>query len=134
MKKLFEFLQQGRTVLALALFFGGTIQLTKAFGLMFPWFMLAISVPVLALMLWYLLSSWHVEHQGYLIANTGSSGMAFLFSLFILLRVHEVVNDSEMKLYLLISLCFGIAGICFGVFIEWCVKPWQKGRKGSEGS
>lgn len=131
MKRLFEFLQQGMTVVILALFFGGTVQLTKTFGPVPTWFILITSAIIFALMLWCLLSSWHVEHQGYIIANTGSSGMGFLFSLFILLRVHEVVNDPEMKLFLLISFCFGIAGICFGVFIEWCVKPWKEGGEGS---
>lgn len=131
MKELFKFLQQGRTVVALALYFGGTIELTKAFGLIPTWFILVTSATIFALMLWYLLSSWHVEHQGYLIANIGSSGMGFLFSLFIILRVNGVVNDPQMKLFLLIGFCFGLAGICFGTFIEWCVKPWQKGRGGS---
>lgn len=123
MKKIFELLQRGPVVVALALLFGATFELGKIFGMIVPWLMLIPSGIVLALVIWYLCSSWNMKKRGYLIANIGSSVMGFLFSLCLIAWSEGYMTIPEMRLYWMFIFSFGVVGVCWGTFLEWCVEP-----------
>lgn len=129
MQKIFEILQKPWCPVILGILFLSVAKWTKDFGLTATWIILVASAIVFILVLWNLLSSWEVKRQGYLIANAGGALSGIISSLIIFAYAYGNMNDSQLNLFLLISFCMGIAVFGWGIFNEWCVRPWN-GDKG----
>lgn len=133
MKKIFQILQQPWCAVTLGIIFLSVPKWTKDFGLGATWVILASSAIIFTLVLWNLLSGWVVNRQGYLIANLGGALSGTISSLTILAYVNNYINNSQLNLFLLISFCMGIVVFIWGMFNEWCVRPWtdDKGKPSS---
>ena len=132
MKRIFDFLQQGPSVVALALLFGGVFEYTRILGMWFTWTILIASTIVGILVLWYLKSSWDVPRPGYLISVGAASLMGCLSSFFLLLGVSDLISEADWRYYSLFVFWGGTIGICIGLLIHVLhTMPIEIAKKGS---
>jgi hypothetical protein len=125
MKKIFEILQKPWCPVILGIIFLSVPKWTKDFGLGATYVILFASAFVALLLLWNLLAKWGVTAQGYLIANGGGAFTGIVSSLVILTFTYGDMNEQQLNLFLLISFCMGVVIIGWGIFFQWCVKPWK---------
>lgn len=129
MKKIFEILQKGWCSVILLIIFGGVQKWTIDFGLTATWIVLVSSILVLLLVLWNLLAKWEVKKQGFLIANLGASFIGVTHSLIVFAFVYGKMTQQEVNLLSLVSFCMGIALCLWGMYWDWCKRPWDEDKQ-----
>ncbi len=125
MKKIFEILQKPWCPVIFGIIFLSVPKWTKDFGLIATYVILIASAIVMLLLLLNLLAKWEVTAQGYLIANGGGAFTGIVSSLVILTYAYGEMSEQQLNLFLLISFCMGVAVFGWGIFFQWCVKPWK---------
>ncbi len=129
MKKIFEILQKGWCPVILGIIFAAVPKWQKDFGMLATVTILIASSIVLLLVFWNLFSSWEVKKQGYLVANGGVAGMGVVSSLIIFAYAYGEMNYQQMHSSLLISFCLGMAIFLWGIYWDWCKRPWDENKQ-----
>jgi hypothetical protein len=125
MKKIFKFLQDGWSVVMLAVLFSATLPMVREFGFMYLDVTTALSSSIFLLVLWYLFSTWNVERAGYLIASGMASMMGMILGIDIFLVTQEIITPETFAFLFQAGVLGGLGGITCGLFIEWVIKPWK---------
>lgn len=112
-----QVLQNDAVAIVLAIFFGGTFLLWYQLGKVVPEFMVVLSGGVLAISLWYLVTS-NVMRPGLLVANLGSALMGVLVSLTLIAYDAGNISKEMMHDYVTIGFFLGAAIFNLGFIFQ----------------